>query len=101
MTHAEKLLPYARVAGQDSYLDEGITHFKEAMEHGKAGHGDVGTEHTEVLGQRAHRSIENMPFGLFAYTCRPTPSFDLMIAWVAITLFGTTICLLFPVQRTV
>jgi hypothetical protein len=28
-------------------VDEGITHLKEAISHGKAGHADVGTQHAE------------------------------------------------------
>jgi hypothetical protein len=30
------------------HLSEGINHLNEAIEHGKAGHADVGTEHVEA-----------------------------------------------------
>jgi hypothetical protein len=29
-------------------VNEGIAHLKEAIEHGKAGHADVATKHTET-----------------------------------------------------
>jgi hypothetical protein len=30
------------------YVEKGISHLKEAIEHGKAGHADVATKHAEA-----------------------------------------------------
>jgi len=46
--HAETSLQFAKMGGRGSHLTEGINHLKEAIEHGKAGHADVGTEHVEA-----------------------------------------------------
>ncbi len=36
------------IVGKNAHLKEAITHLTEAIEHGKAGHADVATEHAET-----------------------------------------------------
>ena len=43
-------LKHAGTAGlgmKNPHLDEGIKHLKECVDHGKAGHADVATQHAE------------------------------------------------------
>jgi sirohydrochlorin ferrochelatase len=49
VAHAEVALQHALNGGKDRpHVDEGISHLKAAIEHGKAGHADVATKHAET-----------------------------------------------------
>ena len=48
VTHAEKSVKYAEMAGKNRHLVEGVKHLEEAIEHGKAGHAADATTHAET-----------------------------------------------------
>ena len=54
----EASLQFAKMGGRGEHLSEGIDHLNEAIEHGKAGHADVGTEHVEAALQHLLSEIE-------------------------------------------